>query len=294
MGSIYLFYGDDEAAVNEAKLRLLKQLLPAAEQREQNVTEFSPSANRFTLPLNKILGELRAELCTPSLFKDSFRIAIVYNLEAFYQREEAHKKLALSFLEFLRRQFQHSPNVLIFVCAENPDKGRWINMSCPLFLYVKEQGQVRGFRSQLRQNLIDSLIARDGLQALKDLRRWWARTKSAVPIFNALVGSVELLLQAKLLREKKRYALEERELKEKFLKRTMTVSIFKEYPQRQKKFLSAGENFTLRELLSALEKLLELNQYVFPQQSDKYVPDIHLLLETFVLEFTSSYPKDEA
>lgn len=294
MGEIYLYYGDDEAAINEAKIRLIQQLVPP-EKREHNLSEFTPTANRFTLPLRQIMADLIAELSTASLFKDSFRLTVVYNLDAFYQESEegkektkAPKKSPVdSFIDFLQHQFFKRSNVLIFICQENFDKGRWINATSPLLTFIKSHGYVTAFRSQLRQNFIDSLLARDGLQAVKDFRRWWARTKSPVPVFNALLNTIELLLQAKLVSERKRYLLAEQDLKEKFLKRSMTVSIYKEYPSRQQKFLRAAENFSLRHLLAAMEKLLELNIYVFPQQSDRYVPDIQPLLETFILNFTA-------
>ncbi|MCX7766316.1 MAG: hypothetical protein N2246_06405 [Candidatus Sumerlaeia bacterium] len=196
-------------------------------------------------------------------------------------------QLVDSFIEFLKQHFLKLSNVLIFICLENPDKGRWINTMSPMLTFMKAHGYVTAFRSQLRQNFIDSLLARDGLQAIKDLRRWWARTKSPVPMFNALVTTLELLLQAKLLCDRRRYLLVEQEFREKFLKRSMTVSIYKEYPSRQQKLLKAAENFSFRHLLTAMEKLLELNVYVFPQQSDRYVPDIQTLLETFILNFTA-------
>lgn len=294
MGDLYLYYGDDEAAVNEAKIRLIQQLMPP-EQREHNLSEFTPPANRFTLSLRQIMADLIAELSTASLFKDSFRLTVVYNLDAFYQESEeekvktkAPKKSPVdSFIDFLQHKFLKRSNVLIFVCLENPDKGRWVSATSPLLAFIKSHGYVSAFRSQLRQNFIDSILARDGFQAVKDFRRWWARTKSPVPVFNALLSTIELLLQAKLVSDRKRYLLAEQELKEKFLKRSMTVSIFKEYPSRQQRFLKAAESFSLRHLLTAMEKLLELNIYVFPQQSDRYVPDIQPFLETFILNFTA-------
>ncbi|MCD6385816.1 hypothetical protein J7M23_08580 [Candidatus Sumerlaeota bacterium] len=290
MGDIYLYYGDDEAGVNEAKLKTLQSLLPP-EEREYNVSEFSPPANRFTLPLQKAMPGLIAELRTRSMFKEGTRIAIVYNLDAFYQSEpsaknKAKKSVLNAFLDFLKHQFVSLPNVLIFVCTENPDKGRWVITTSPLTSFVREAGSVKVFRSHLRQQFIDSILARNSVGTVRALRQWWARTKSPVPVFNALVYLVEVLLQAKLLSEKRRYGLADKDLKERFLKRSMTVSFFKEYPQRQNKILHASRNYTIKELTVALEELLKLNVYVYPQQSDKYVPDISALLEKFVIELT--------
>lgn len=291
MGDIYLFYGDDEAGVNEAKIKTLRSLLPP-EEREYNVSEFSPPANRFTLPLQKAMPGILAEIQTQSMFKESKRVAIVYNLDAFYQSEPSAKSKKKKtpvqvFLEFLQNQFVLLPCALIFVCTENPDKGRWINLASPLTSYVKQVGNVRVFRSHLRQQFIDAILARDSVRTVKALRQWWERTKSPVPLFNTLVYLIEILLQAKLLGEKKRYGLADKDLKERFLKRSMSVSFYKEYPQHQNKILQASRNFTIKELTTALEELLKLNVYVYPQQSDKYVPDIQPLLEKFVLELTS-------
>ncbi len=291
MGELYLLYGDDEAAINETKLKLLNRVI-TPEERDSNMTEFTPPANRFKLSLKKVLPPLTAELSTVSMFKDTARVAIVHNLETFYSRKgggqsgNAEKSLD-TFVAFLDRQFKSSPNVLFFICTENPDKGRWVVKSSPLFDYLKKNGTVRMFRSRLRDAFIDSLLARNTPKAIEAMRSWWERTKSPAPEFFAMVTTVELLLQAKLVTDTRRYALSEKDLKNKFLKRSLTVSIFKEYYRRKNKIMAAAPKFTMRELTRAMERLLEIGVYVFPQQTDKYVPDIKVLLEQFVIEFTT-------
>ena len=289
MGSLYLLYGDDEAAINETKLKILKGLMPS-ELRAQNMTEFEPPGNRFTLSLKRVLPPLVAELSTRSMFGDVIRIAVVYNLDGFYKAESGGGKGEESFLghflDFLKNQFSASSNVLIFICTEKPDKGRWIDSRSPLLMYLKEAGTTRAFRSQLRQNFIDAVLARDTVRSIGEMRKWWERTKSPSPIFSALLYAIELLLQAKLVTERRRYGLAEKDLKEKFLKRGMSVSIYREFPSRQQIIMECAAYYSLKELVDAMEELLEVGVWVFPRQSDKYVPDIKLLIEKFLIEFT--------
>jgi DNA polymerase III delta subunit len=290
MGKIYLLYGDDEAAINETKLKLIKKLVPG-DMREQNVSEFSPPGNRLTATLQKVMPPLIAELSTVSMFKDACRLGIVYNLENFYRARKSSKSKSTNtaleyFFNFLRGHFASSSNILIFICIEKPEKGKWVDSRSTLFTYLKETGTVKPFRSQLRQNFIDSILAKKTVKAVEDMRGWWSRTKSPGPIFNSLLYCIELLLQAKLVSDRQRYGLAENDLREKYLKRSMTVSIFSEFPSLRNKFIGGAGRYSMRELVTAMERLLDIGKYVFPQQSDKYVPDIRLIIEQFVLELT--------
>ncbi len=286
MAELHLIYGDDEAAINETKIKLVNKIIPQSE-RDQNLSEYEQPANRPTLSLKKILPALLAELSTRSLFGGSKRVVVVHNLESFYKQSSSGDGKALeALLDFLEHKFPSTDNVLIFVCLENPDRGRWVMKSSPLFALIKKIGSHRSFRSNLRQTFISSVLDRDTVKAIEDMRQWWSRTKSPPQIFNALVSTIELLMQAKLYSDRDKLNLSEKTLKENYLKRSMTVSLFREYATQQKRFLKASQNFTLKELTDAIERLLEINVFIYPRQSDKYVPDIQTLLEKFVIEFT--------
>ena len=63
------------------------------------------------------------------------------------------------------------------------------------------------------------------------------------------------------------------------------LNLYRQHAFVQGKINGAAGKFQLRELIGAMDRLLEINRVLIPSQNDAYAPDVRLLLETFIVGF---------
>jgi hypothetical protein len=300
MTSIYLLHGDNEARINEAKLRLIgKHLSP--ELRAHNLTEFSPVGQRWITSLEPILAELISELSLPSLLPEANRVVVVYNLADLYQKKarkgpesakgtKTKETAALKYLlDFLAGPFQHSPNVLILVATEEQGKYRTLNKKSPLYVLVKKTGIIQEISDRpLRYRLTDALLAQDTPQCIKAFRQWFASyDKARQDIFKSVLSDIHLLLQAKILNAKETSFGANKQLRHILFPKELQANIVQQHPYRKKKFQDAALQYSTTQLTCALKYLLRLNRALYPLQYDRYVPDVQVMFEVFLVGLTT-------
>jgi DNA polymerase III delta subunit len=71
----------------------------------------------------------------------------------------------------------------------------------------------------------------------------------------------------------------------KYLPNDKRLNLYQQHPFVQKKVRENAARFQLRELMQALDQLLKINTALVPSQKDLYVPDVQLMLETFIVGF---------
>ncbi len=297
MSEIYLLHGDNEASINDAKLALISKHL-SPELRSHNYIEFSSTAPRWSISLSSIHADLISELSMLSLLPDTKRVVVAYNLSELYQKarrrtkttDDKKKSTHLEYLlEFLSGPFQHVPNVLILVAIEDHGKRRSVNKKSPLYSLVKKIGLVQEMSDKpLAYRLTDALLTQNTSQCIKVFRQWFtSHEKARQSIFRTVLNDIHLLLQAKILNAKESALATDKRLKEILFPKEFQGNILQQHSYRRKKFQDAALLYSTTQLSYALKYLVRLNTTLYPVQQDRYVPDLQVMFELFLLRLTT-------
>ncbi len=298
MSEIYLLHGDNEARINDAKLALISKHL-SPELRSHNYIEFSPTAPRWTVSLDSVVADLISELSMPSLLPDTKRVVVVYNLSELYHRKprkgadstnDKKKNTSMQYLlDFVSGPFQHVPNVLILVAVEDQAKRRSVSKKSPLYALLKKTGVVQEMSDKpLAYRLTDALLTQNTSQCIKVFRQWFtSHEKARQSIFRTVLNDIHLLLQAKILNAKESTFATDKRLKEILFPKEFQGNILQQHSYRRKKFQDAALLYSTTQLSYALKYLVRLNTTLYPVQQDRYVPDLQVMFELFLLRLTT-------
>jgi len=298
---IYFFYGNEEERLNQARVELVSLLL-SREEREENYVEFSPSPAKKYLPLASVMPELLAELGTMSFFPDSKRVVVVYNLQELYRNrekplpmEKTEKKTITSeayFITYLQDQLPQTNNVLILMNVEDLEENIRIDENSTLVKALVKLGhhEHKQFSSTaLRFKLDDALRERNLQKTIEITRSWMQKDEDSAKrgIFQVTLKQIILMLQAKIRLKRKDKLNVQSDLAKILFPQDLKYNIFKEKDFVQKKIMDGQERYTTGELMEALQKLLPVNQYLYPLTTDVYVPDFQIVMERFFVELMS-------
>jgi len=309
---IYFFYGNEEERLNQARVELVSFLL-TREEREENYVEFSPSATKKYLPLASVMPELLAELGTMSFFPDSKRVVVVYNLQELYGGErgkrkppaekeekeekgekEEKKKITPEayFIKYLQDQLPQTHNVLILINVEDLEENIRIAENSTLVKALVKLGhhEHKQFSSTALRFKLEDAIRERNLPKTIDISRSWIEKdeeSSRRGIFQATLKLIILMLQAKISLKKKETFNLQSDLTKTLFPQDLKFNYFKEHDFVQKKIMEGQKRYTTGELTEALRKLLPINQYLYPQTTDPYVPDFQIIMERFFVELIS-------
>jgi DNA polymerase III delta subunit len=299
----HFLYGDDEAGIEGYKHAIVEAHL-SPDEREENYREIVPSGSPPTL--KRVLGDLISELSTVSFLPDVSRVVTLYTVNDFFDGKAAKprgKKAAATaeadgkrtasehFAQFLKEELPKLPAVLIVIVVEDYEKWKRVSTSNPVVAMAIQSGGARQFKEDSPQfAFFDALFARQPQKALTLWREWLRRAPGSPKPYMQLAAQMRLLLQAKTAvsgQLQSRGVTKQRFIEE-FMPGEQDKNLFALRPDwRQEKMTKAAANFSFQELLSAYERLMPLQKYAIPMNSDPWVPDKPLLAELWILEFAS-------
>lgn len=297
---VYLIHGPDEVAVQTERLRLIDRLLPA-EQRDENLTEFTPPGNRPLL-LSRLLPDLLSELGTVSFFPGARRVAVVQNLSDFWStpkesasapaRKGAAKPLGSSerLIKYFEDDFESTDNAVIFTVNEDPDKRVSVDGRKKIVQWIKAHGKLISFDKQRPAAWIlgDAILDRNLNQALALFRLAYRKksTDQALAVLSSIERQVRFLLQAKVAGSAMGHH-PETFIAEELLPSDAKSNLMKAHPFVRKKTMAAARLFKVGELTQAVEDLYTIRRHLFPVAGDVYVPDAGLLMENLIIRLCS-------
>jgi hypothetical protein len=298
---VYLIHDSDELRVRQERTRLVAELLPA-EHRAANLTEIEPPTNR-TLSLSLIMGDLTAELATPSFFPEVRRVVVVEQLadligspsgegaKASGAGRRKPKKASedadpiTAFCRFLERDLPLTGNILIISIIEEPDKRRRIRTNSPLYQAIQSLGRVLQFNEPpVIFHFLDAFATRDLATALRVLPDLLEGEDGVASVFRMLTRQVRFLIQAKLLERAGGSKEEAAQFAEQHFPPEKGLNLMLEHIFVTDKTRRAAARWTLGELNALLPRLEQLIKIVYPSSADTYVPDPEMELERFILD----------
>lgn len=291
----YLIYGENEVDINNERMNLVNSLL-TQEERLQNLTEMEPPQGRL-LSLSNIGSDLMAELSTLSLFPESKRVVVVYNLENFFKSEkktQASKEIDEFFSKFLQKELPATNNIVVFINFENYEKKRTIDKKSVLFETISSIGIIKEFKEQPILWQMEPLILQRNVPGCIELFRAWLKKDLNAPrkLFNLFVKIINLLIQIKIKDDMPSDLTKNFDLETSLFPTKMPQNIKTLNPYVLKRYMTSSHLFSLEKLIWANKQLLNLNKIVFPQSSDIYVPDVNTSIELFILKFLSTEKGD--
>jgi len=310
---VYVFYGDQVGALQQARDRTLNLLLDP-EFRAENLIEYTPPANRFGVELMKLLPELAAELDTVSFIPGAPKVALVHNPTELYASgagfgkppsrrrrgsaraaaetptaDEASEAPAAASgaLAWLRQRLPASGNHLIVIALEDEAEGREVNDRHPLMELFAGIGHVQPFRDKKAfWRLEEAILNRDAAGCLAAIDDLWKPGKGDQSVYSGVARCFRFMLQAGIAREKR---LGEASLQiDRYLPGPSNLSLARASDFVRRKYISRPAPYRATALLEAYLKLLEVYRALRPRPSDLYVPEARALLERLLLELMAS------
>ncbi len=297
---IHLIASNDAQWVTQQREQIVSELVPD-EMRDENLLELYAMNNR-ALELSGILSEVQSELSTIPFLPDSRRVVVIHDLKEMVnaggrrpkgkpKKKSGNAKLSPEerFVLFLERDLSATDNQLILSTIIDDARGQSLNDKSALYTFISKSPLGRIIRPPRRETdpiflLTDAMLDRNAPLAIRHFRHIY-RDDARTRIFNAILRNTRLLLQTKML-EKIESGDKSREFIEMtFLPNAKSLNLYKEHKFVQQKLRAAAPRFSLRELMQALDKLFEINCVIIPSPQDKYIPDIKLLMETYILDF---------
>lgn len=304
MKQIYLIASSDARWVAHQRGGLVNDLVPS-QMRDENLLEILGSGNT-PLKLDDVLPQILGELAMIPFLPDSRRVVVVHDLADFFaggQRslsaaKTAKKKKAdktparLSaaevFIAFAEKDLPATENVVIFSTFIDQSRGQYLDEKNELYLFIGKSRLGEVLRPPYREidpvfKMSDALLERNAPECLRHFRGIY-REDMRARLFHELLRNVRFLLQAKVI-EKVEGGGKSATRIAGYLPDDKRLNLLMQKDFVQNKIRRGAGRFQMRELMRAMERLLEINRFLYPSQSDPYVPDVKLLFETFILEF---------
>ncbi len=303
---IYFFYGDQ---VDEI-LRLRDQaidLLLGRENRDGNLTEFMPPANRKTTSLAEILPELAADMATMSFIAEAAKVAVVTNpAELFASEYDAARRAAkpkkatgkkkstagdsaapaeAPYVEWFQKLLPETGNHVILLAFEDEGESRQVNQAHPLLQVIGRIGHMQRFGSSGKQifAIEDAILRRDFQTCLSTIRELWT-DKMKMRVLTSIVRCMRFMLQATISRERKLSSNPELAA---ICLPSSNLSLYQSKDFIIRKYEGATGYRTM-DLLKTYERLLEVHEALRPRPDDVFVPDALELLERILMELFMS------
>jgi len=319
MKQLYLIYSSDAKWVTRRCEALIDELMPR-EMRDQNLLEIFSTSSRSVVELSAILPEIMSEMATIPFLPDSRRVVVVHNVADAFRGEAASKAASrtasktarktakkstkkkqdetdapkmLSPVEtlaaFVNVDLSATQNVLIFSNIIEYDRSQEIDEKGPFHQLIENSPLGEIIKPDYRETnplflMSDALLRRDAAGSLRHLRSVY-RDDARGRVFNEILRNVRFLVQAKVLSLLERKGTSREIIETKYLPNDKRLNFYQQSPFVQKKIKEHLDDFNLRELMRALERLLEINRGLYPAKDAAYVPDVRMLLETFLVEF---------
>ncbi|HUT25568.1 MAG TPA: hypothetical protein VM492_14590 [Sumerlaeia bacterium] len=303
MKQIYLIHSSDARWVTQQRESLIDELV-SRDMRDQNLSEVFPVSN-VALRLGDVLPEVLSELSTIPFLADSRRVVVLHNLgdllaggrrkssgegaeEGASAPKKAKKRTPVEVLAaFVEQDLPATENVLVFSVIIDHSRGEYLDLKSPLYKLIRGSPLGEILKPARRENdpiflMRDALLTRDTVDCLRHFRQVF-REDAPGRVFREILKTVRLLVQANVLRKVEGRGV--RNIETKYLPDGLPGNYYKERDFVRDKINGNLHRFQLRELIHAMERLLEINRVLYPSQSDPYVPDLRILLETFIVEF---------
>ena len=299
---VYFFYGNEEDKLNRARTELVDFFLPR-EEREENYSEFSPPSHMKRLQLSSVMPQLLAELGTISFFPDSRRVVVVYNLDELYLRKKKKTRGKSAsgqkgkvpheayFIKYLEDQLPQTNNVLILVNLEDYEENRRVGEKSNLVKAIAKLGHLEKYYSRpLKWDLEDAIREKNFNKTMEVMRSWFQKDPESASrgLFYTILKQIVLMLQAKVILKKKSAFSLDNELSSILFPPDITYNFQDQHSFLQKKLKTAQKRYSTADLTRALQKLLEINTYLYPQTTDVFVPDFQIMMEQFLVEWMAT------
>jgi hypothetical protein len=297
---VYLFYGNQPDPILKARDAVLAAVLQP-ETRDENLTEYYPTANTATVKLGDLLDEISGDLATMSFIPDAPKCIVVTNPaelmgssvgrppRAPSKKAAAKKKDPAQALErWIEHELPQTGHHLLLLAFEDEADGREVNEKGSLYTAVMKIGFGRKFSdTKAFFRIEDGLLARDASACLSAVRDLWKSGKGDSAVYGAVVRSLRFLMQANIARE--RQALHDPKAQGELFPADRQRNLFQAAPIVQRKYLAAPI-YRTGDLLKAYEGALRVYRALRPHPGDLYVPDPRGLLEQTILILIGSAP----
>lgn len=303
---IYLFAGNQVDAILRARDEVLDMLLDR-ETRAENLTEFSPTSNKFGLELAKLLPEIAADLSTMSFIPGAQKVAVVSNPVELYgsagrsaprkkkKKASARKTKAPKAtpkrdpLDWIAEGLPATGNHIILLAFEDEAAGREVNDRHPLVQTIGRVGHFQFFRDKKAfWRIEDALLRRDASGCLEAVRDLWKPGKGDQTVYSAIVRSMRFMLQAKIARE--RGAMNDEAKQALYFPSRSQFSLMKASEFVRKKYVNRPIPYRTPALIEAYEGMLGVYKALRPRPGDLYVPDAQAMLERTLVKLFESEP----
>ncbi|MBN1867514.1 hypothetical protein JW916_09505 [Candidatus Sumerlaeota bacterium] len=309
MKQLYLIHSLDAKWVTRQREVLIDELV-TPEMRDENLLEIYPTSSA-PLNLAKILPQVLSELATIPFLPDSRRVVVVHDLPDFLaggtgrrsagraaskkksgEKDAASKKKLTpveALARFVMQDLAATENALVFSNIVESDRGQYIDDKAPLYRLILESPLGEVIKPPYKEQdpvflMSAALVRRETAECLKHFRAVY-RDDSRTRVFHELLRNVRFLTQAKILLRTESAETNRDVLEMKYMPQDARLNLLKQPAFVQRKIQGAAPAFQFPELIRALERLLDVNRWLYPSQNDPYVADVQLLLETFIVEF---------
>ena len=306
---LWIYHGNQEAEIYNAKLSLLKTLIPDSEERRQNTTEILPPHNR-PLTLKDAYSSILTELGQQSLFGDARQVVVTYQLQELFKswggrtsrrstkalktkkgRSDPKQDRLESFLEALKERLETTQNAILFIAVEDDSKNRRVDEKGSFFRRLASLGEARKFASKaFRFELTDAVLARSVPRAMEVVKKWRAEdSRAAGAIYRVLLDDVHCLIQAAIFQRESSKTSADPTYQRLLFPSDLKPNLLTLHEFRQKKYRNAVIHYTdMNHLMLALEGLLEIQRALFPKGDETYIPDVNYLIDIFIARFLAS------
>lgn len=315
MKQVYLIHSSDAKWVTRQREALIDDIVPR-EMREESLLEIFSTSSR-SLDLGNIFSDVISELATIPMLPDSRRVVVLHNLSDILRgggespktkkaaAKKAGKKKAAEptaptarakltpleiLADFIQRDLPATENALILSNIIEYDRNQEIDDKGAFYQMLERSPICEIIKPSYKEvnpiwQMGDALIRRDTAATLRHFRALY-RDDMRGRLFGEILRNVRFILQAKVLSRIEKKGTTSREIIEmKYLPHEKKINLYQQAEFLQKKYKQNAENFQLRELMQAMDRLLAINRMLYPPKDATYVPDLRLLLETFIVEF---------
>jgi hypothetical protein len=304
MKQIFLLASSDAKWLTNKREEVVDQFVPK-EMRDENLREIFCTEKVRAQNLGDILPDVVGELSTIPFLPDSRRVLVVHDLPELLaggkksakaraaaakgKAKETRRMTPLeSFIAFVQRDLPSTNNILIFSTLIEYDRGAYFDEKGAFVQFLRESPLAEIPKPPKREQdplfgLVDAMLDRDAVKCVTLFRSIY-NPDSRARIFRKLLETARFLLQAKVLGKLQDSGASAIRIQA-YLPEERTLNFLQQPDFVQKKIRAASARFQVRELMRSMDRLLEINENLVPLQNALYVPDVQLMLETFLMEF---------
>lgn len=297
---LYLIYGDNVSAMQDARDNILASLLPP-EERNENLTEYIGTGNKFGISFEDILGDINADLSTMSLLADTKKVVVVTDpIEIFASEFKARRKPAKPkkakpksktgdaedanaeppYVRWLKQTLPKTGNHLIIIANTDEAEDRDISDTNPLFQAITQaHGELMRFQSGTSKAIYrieDAIVMRQPDQFFKEIEELWT-DKTNMNIYNQVTRAMRFMIQAGILRDPR--VAGDIEKQSVLLPASARTNLTKLHAFPQQKYTRNVGRYRMVDLIKAYQELIEVYLALRPRPGVIYVQDARLALD---------------